>query len=75
MGKEKASSLQKALDVVEKLVPEEQVTLVELIQHRLVELRRAEIALNATDTLQAVREGRAHYGSVEDLKRDLLTEP
>jgi len=44
-------------------------------QRRLVERRRAEIARNATATLQAVREGRARYGSVEDLKRDLLAEP
>jgi len=37
--------------------------------------RRAEIARNAAATLQAVREGRAHYGSVEDLQHDLLGEP
>ena len=75
MGQEKTSPLQQALDVVEQLVPEDQVTLVELIQHRLLEWRRAEIASNAAATLQAVREGRARYGSVEDLKRDLLAEP
>jgi len=69
------SLLQQALDFVEKLPPEDQETLVELVQRRLVEWRRAEIARDAAATLQAVREGRACYGSVEDLKRDLLTEP
>ena len=39
-----------------------------------VERRREEIARQAAATLQAVREGRARYGSVEDLKRDLLAE-
>ena len=71
----KTSLLQQALDVVEKLPPEDQETLIELIQRRLVEQRRAEIARNASATLQAVREGRARYGSVEDLKSDLLAKP
>jgi len=67
--------LQQALDVVEKLSPEDQETLIDLIRRRLVELRRAEIAGNAAATLQAVRDGHARYGSVEDLKGDLLGEP
>ncbi|MGH2592728.1 MAG: hypothetical protein ACRDGG_04380 [Anaerolineae bacterium] len=75
MERVSTSRLQQALDVVEKLPPEDQETLVELIQRRLVERRRDEIARNAAATLQAVREGRAQYGSVEDLKRDLLGEP
>jgi len=67
----RTSLFQQALDVVEKLSPEDQEMLVDLIQHRLVKWRRAEIARNAAATLQAVREGRARYGSVEDLKDDL----
>ena len=69
------SLLQQALDTVEELPPEDQETLIELIQRRLVERRRAEIAGNAVATLQAVREGRACFGSVEDLERDLSVEP
>ena len=69
------SLFQQALDLVEKLPPEDQETLIDLIQHRLVDWRRAEIASNAAATLQAVREGHARYGSVEDLKVDLLSEP
>jgi hypothetical protein len=70
----KTSLFQQALDAVEKLPPEDRETLIDLIQHRLVEWRRAEIARNAAATLQAVQEGRARYGSVEDLKHDLLRE-
>ena len=73
MSTAKATSLQQALDAVEALPLEEQQTLVELIQHRLAEQRRDEIARSALDTLQAVREGRARYGSVEDLERDLIS--
>ena len=69
------SLLQQALDVVESLPPDEQETLIDLIRRRLVERRRAEIARNAEETLQAVRYGRAQYGSVEGLQRDLLGEP
>lgn len=65
------SPLQQALDVVEELPREDQETLVEVVQRRLAEGRRAEIARNAESTLEAVREGRARYGSVHDLKQDL----
>jgi len=68
------SLLQQALDVVERLPPDDQETLIDLIRHRLIERRRDEIARNAQETLQAVRDGRAQYGSVEDLRRDLLDE-
>jgi len=66
------SSFQQAIDVVEAMPPEDQEALIELIRRRLIERRRADIAHNATETLRAVREGRAQYGSVEDLRRDLL---
>jgi hypothetical protein len=48
--------------------------LIDLIRHRLIERRRDQIARNAEETLQAVRDGRAQYGSVEDLRPDLLGE-
>jgi hypothetical protein len=65
------SLFQQALDLIEKLPPEDQETLIDLVQQRLVDWRRAEIARNATTTLQAVREGHVRYGSVEELKLDL----
>ena len=65
------SPIQKAIETVEALPPEDQLTLIELIQHRLVELRRAEIARNADEALNNVREGRARYGSVRDLRNEL----
>lgn len=65
------SPIQKAIETVEALPPEDQLTLIEIVQHRLVELRRAEIAHNAKVTLTRVREGKAKYGSIDDLKKDL----
>jgi len=70
----KSTSLQQALDFVEALPLEDQQTLIELLQRRLAEQRRREISYNAESTLRAVREGSAHYGSIDDLKQDLLSE-
>jgi len=69
------SPFQQALEVIERLPTEDQASLIEIIQQRLAELRRVEIARNARDTLQAFREGRAHYGTIQDLQRDVLSEP
>jgi hypothetical protein len=69
------SPLQQVLDAIERLPMEDQETLIELVSRRLVDQRRAEIARSAAATLQAVREGSAHYGSVEDLKRNLRGDP
>ena len=75
MSEERQSPFQHALDVVEQLPLEDQATLIAIIRQRLIERRRDEIAANAEATRAAVREGRAKYGSVEDLRRDLEDEP
>jgi len=62
--------LQQALDVIEQLSVKDQETLIEIVQRRLVEQRRKEIARNASVTLQAFREGRASYGTVDDSRRE-----
>jgi hypothetical protein len=66
---------QQALEIVEQLSAEDQENLIEIVQRRLLEQRRAEIASNARSTLQTFREGRARYGTVEDLRHDLLDVP
>lgn len=68
------SYFQDAIETVEKLPPDDQMLLVEIIRQRLSEQRRAEIAKNAQGTLKAVREKRAHFGTVDDLRRDLTGE-
>ena len=66
---------EQALEMIEQLPAEDQENLIEIVQRRLIEQRRAEVARNASATLQAFREGRARYGTVDDLRRDLLSEP
>ena len=75
MDKMPASPLQEALEIVETLSTEDQETLIDILSHRLVESRRAEIAKNAKTTLRTISEGKAQFGSLDNLKRDLLDEP
>lgn len=63
---------QKAIDAVESLPYEDREELLEVLRMRIAEHRRNEIAANARESLQAVREKRAKFGTIEDLKKDLL---
>lgn len=63
---------QKALDAIESLPVDSREEIIDIIKKRLVEDRREEIAANAREAVKAVREGRAEYGTIEDLKKDLL---
>ena len=63
---------QKALDAVESLPFDEREEVLEIIRMRLAEDRREEIAANAREAVNAVRERRAMSGTIEDLKKDLL---
>ena len=65
---------QKALDAVESLPFDDREEIIEIIKRRLAEDRREEIAANAHEAVKAVREKRAKYGTIEELKRDLLGE-
>ena len=69
-----SSHFQQVIETVESLPPDEQLLLIDIIRRRLIEHRRADIANAAESTLKAVREGRARFGTLEDLKRDLESE-
>ena len=62
---------QKAIDAVESLPFDDREELLEILRMRIAEHRRDEIAANAKEALQAVKEKRAKFGTVEDLKKDL----
>ena len=66
------SSFQKALDAVESLPIDAREEIIQLLRKRLAEDRREEIAANAREAVAAVKEGRATYGTIDDLKDDLL---
>ena len=60
-----------ALEVIDRLPPDDQEAIIEIVRKRMTERRRREIADNAQATLQAFREGRARYGNVDDLRQEL----
>ncbi|MDY6804420.1 MAG: hypothetical protein SXA11_11520 [Cyanobacteriota bacterium] len=61
---------QQIVEYVESLSTEEQDLLFELIHKRRVEQRRSEIAINYSETLEAMKAGRAKIGTVADLRAD-----
>ena len=71
MSTKTPTPIQQALDQIEGLEADDQRLVIEIVHQRLVERRRAEIAENARTTMRAFREGRARYGTVSDLRRDL----
>jgi hypothetical protein len=74
MNTNQETPFQKAIEAVESLPFEDREELIEILRMRLAEQRRDEIVANAKEALQSVRERRAKYGTVEDLKKDLLGE-
>ena len=60
-----------ALDVVDRLSIDDQEAIVEIVRRRIVDRRRRAIADNAQATMHAFREGRASFGTVDDLRREL----
>jgi hypothetical protein len=62
---------QTVIDYVEELSEDEQDILFDLIKKRRIEKRRAEIAVNAQNTLTALKLGTAKRGTVADFKADL----
>jgi hypothetical protein len=65
-------TLQTAIEYIEELSIEEQDLVVELIQKRRTEKRRAEIAQNATQTFAALESGTAKRGTLDELKTNLF---
>jgi hypothetical protein len=59
------------LDSIDQLPIDQQETLVEVIQRRLIDLRRQEIAKHAADARKLYFAGQLPHGTVEDLMADL----
>ena len=74
MNTHQETPFQKALDAVESLPFDDREEIIEIIKRRLAEDRREEIAANACEAVKAVREKRAKYGTIQELKRDILGE-
>ena len=66
-----SSPFQVAIETVEKLAPEEQEMLMEVVYRRLLERRRAELAEDIAAAREAYRRGDVRRGTVDDLMAEL----
>lgn len=64
-------SFQEIIDSVEKLSPDDQDYLFDLIKKRRIEKRRLEIAAHAKATLESLKQGTAKKGNLDNLMSDL----
>jgi hypothetical protein len=65
------ATLEEALQTVSQLPPEQQAMLVDIIQNRLIENRRKEIAIDAKASIEAFRQGALKPKSAESIIAEL----
>lgn len=70
-GAAQSLSFQDLIDAVESLPLDDQSMLVELINKRIIEKRRAELVAEVGEAREAFRQGEVKRGTVEDLMKDL----
>jgi len=64
-------TLDQALDIALQLPLEQQTMLIEIIRHRQIEARRAEIAANAQQTIDAFHQGQLPPQSADTVIAEL----
>ena len=67
----KTSAFQQAIETVEKLSLEEQEILLDTLQKRLHQQRRAILSQEITDIRQELAEGKVKFGSVDQFLEEL----
>ncbi|MBC1214212.1 hypothetical protein GNE08_08240 [Trichormus variabilis ARAD] len=65
-------TLQEIINSIENLPTEEQEYLFEFLRQQRIDNRRVEILANTQEVIQALKDGTAKRGSVDDLIADLL---
>lgn len=68
---QKTSSFQQAIETVEALPVDDQIALIELLQHRLKHQRRLTLLQQVAEAEQDYATGNIHRGSVADLMAEL----
>lgn len=68
---EKTSTLQKAIEVVEALSPDEQAILIDIIDKRLKQQRREQLLQEVAESERDYAQGNVRRGSVSDLLAEL----
>lgn len=66
-----SSMFQKAIEGVERLPVDDQLLLVEIIKHRLIQHRRSDLISEIAEAREAYRTGNVRRGTPEDLLNEL----
>ncbi|MFY9301967.1 MAG: hypothetical protein WAO75_01445 [Atribacterales bacterium] len=66
-----SSHFQEVIEMVETLSPDDQALLVAIIHQRLIQNRRAELAVEIAEAREAYKRGETRSGTVVDLMREL----
>ncbi|MDP1624593.1 MAG: hypothetical protein Q8L64_02370 [bacterium] len=69
--KTQTSYFQNVIETVEKLPPDDQMLVLEIIRQRLIEIRRKDLAAEVAEARQLYRVGDVRRGTVEELIREL----
>ncbi|MBT9143554.1 MAG: hypothetical protein DDT32_01869 [Syntrophomonadaceae bacterium] len=64
-------TFQEALDIVESLPEYQQESLIDIVQHRLIEHRRELLAKNIREAREEYSRGEVKKGTVDDLMREI----
>lgn len=70
-GAAESLSFQDLIDAVESLPLDDQSMLVEIINKRIIEKRRAELVAEVKEAQKAFKRGEVRRGTVKDLIKDL----
>ena len=65
-------SFQELLESVESLPPDDQQMLLDIINMRIIEKRRDELAADLEESLEAYGKGKVRIGMVDDILKDLI---
>jgi len=71
MSSEQTITFQKALDIVESLPEYQQESLIDIVQHRLIEHRRELLEKNIREAGEEYARGETKQGTVDDLMREI----
>ncbi|MDI6792717.1 MAG: hypothetical protein QME81_07620 [bacterium] len=71
MSIQQTVTFQEAIDVIESLPEYQQESLIDILQRRLIEHRRALLAENIREAREEFARGEVKKGAVDDLMREL----
>ena len=66
-----SSAFQKAIEGVETLPVDDQLLLIQIIKHRLIQHRRSELVSEVAEARAAYRTGNVQRGTIDDLLREI----